>query len=114
MAKKKKQAAKPAAANARRKPTGKAAKKPAREHNHRGHDHRGHSHDETCDGVEIELDATERKAVDMVLDSEKLSLALEAEAIASLTATVRKFCRQYGAPLSAAQARNVAMVLFGD
>jgi hypothetical protein len=114
MAKKKKQTAKPSAAKARRKPAGKSAKKSAHGHDSHGHHHHGHSHDETCDEEEIELDDTERKTIEMVLNSEKLRLALETEAIAALTATVRKFCRQNGTPLSMVQAQNVAMELFGD
>jgi hypothetical protein len=114
MAKTKKQTAKPSAANASRKPAGKAAKKPVHGHNHRGHDYHGHNHDETCDEAEIELDDTERKTIDMVLDSDEIRLALETEVSAALTAAVRKFCRQYGTPLSMAQAQNVAMMLFGD
>ena len=98
-----------AAAKAGRKPAAAAKKKPPRAHH--AHDHH---HDETCDETEIELDNTERETINMVLDSDKLRLALETEVGAALTGAVRKFCRQHGTPLSAAQAQNVAMVLFGD
>ncbi len=114
MAKKKKQTTKPSAAKASRKPAGKSAKKHAREPSHHGHDHHAHGHDETCDEADIELDDTERKTINMVLDSDKLRLALETEVSTALTAAVRKFCRQFGMPLSSAQAQNVAMMLFGD
>ena len=99
MAKKKKQSAKPSATSARRKPAGKSAKKPSHGHDIGKHQHHGHSHDDPCGEVEIELDDTERKTIDMVLDSDKLRLALETEVSAALTAAVRKFCRQYGTPL---------------
>ena len=117
MAKNEKRAAKPSAANARSKPAGKKAKKakkPAHGHDSRGHHHHEHSHDDSCGEEEIELDDTERKTIDMVLDSDKLRLALETEVSTALTAAVRKFCRQYGTPLSESQAQNVAMMLFGD
>ena len=97
------------AAKSRCKPAAKAAKKPAQEH----HFHE-HIHDGDCCGEEVELDDTERKTIDMVLDSDKVRVALETEVSTALTTAVRKFCRQHGASLSAAQAQNVAMVLFGD
>jgi hypothetical protein len=109
MAKKKSRSAKPSAAKSSRKP----ARKPTKKHAHE-HRHDEHCHDESCDEMEIELDDTERTTIDMVLDSEKLCRALETEVDAAVTAAVRKVCRQYGTPLSAAQAQNVAMVLFGD
>jgi hypothetical protein len=113
MAKKKKRTAKPPAAKARRKPAGKSAKKPAHEHNLRGHDHE-HHHDESCEEAEIELDDTEKEAIDKVFVSDELRLALETEVDAAVTTAVRKVCRQYGTPLSTEQAQNVAIVLFGD
>jgi hypothetical protein len=109
MAKKKTKTAKSSAPKARAKPAGKAGKKSSPQP--RVHDH---SHDDTCCDEEVVLDDTEKKTIDMVLDSDKIRLALETEVSAALTATVRKFCRQHGASLSAAQAQNVAMVLFGD
>src|SRR5271156_4123230 len=108
MAKKKPQTTKSSAAKARRKPAARATTK-SREHNSHEHDH-----DEDCCGSEVELDETERKTIDMVLDSDAMREALEIEVDAAVTATVRKVCRHYGAPLSPAQAQNVAMVLFGD
>jgi hypothetical protein len=114
MAKKKKQTVKPSAAKGRSKPAGKAGKKPAREQSHRGHDHHEHSHDEACDEKEIELDETEHKAIDAVLESDEVRLALETEVFAAVTTVVRKYCRKHGTSLSETQAQNVAMALFGD
>jgi hypothetical protein len=106
MAKKKTSTAKSSTASkCRCKSSGKAAKKPA---------HDRHLDDEHCCEAEIVLDDTEKKTIDMVLDSEKFRIGLETEVSTALTAAVRKFCRQHGAPLSIAQAKNVAMVLFGD
>jgi hypothetical protein len=110
MAKKKPQTTKSSAtAKAPRKSAGSTTKKPPQ----RSHSH-NHHHDEDCCDAEIELDDTERKTIDMVLDSDTMREALETEVDAAVSATVRKVCRHYGAPLSAAQAQNVAMVLFGD
>ncbi len=86
-------------------------------HDARGHHHHGHRQEaSSCGEAEIELDDTERKTIDMVLDSDKLRLALETEVSAALAAAVRKFFRQYGTPLSIEVRRgsNVAMMLFGD
>ncbi len=105
----------PAKSSARRA-DGKPARRPAKQKPHEHHP-RGRVHDDHCcndDGEKIELDDTERKTIDMVLDSDALRQALESEVSAALTASVRKVCRHYGAPLGAAQAQNVAMVLFGD
>jgi hypothetical protein len=110
MAKKKSKTAKPSAKKARREPAEKASKKHAREHHH----HDEHYRNKPCEEVEIELDDTEQEAIDMVFDSDELRLAMETEVDAAVTAAVRKVCRQYGTPLSTAQAQNVAMVLFGD
>ncbi len=110
MAKKKPQSTKSStAAKARRKPADSTTKKPPQ----RSHSH-DHDHDADCGDAEIELDDTERKTIDMVLDSDAMREALENEVDAAVSATVRKVCRHYGSPLSAAQAQNVAMVLFGD
>ena len=40
--------------------------------------------------------------------------ALEKEVNTVVTQAVRKICKAHGASLTAAQAQNVAMVLFGD
>ena len=63
---------------------------------------------------EIELDETEREAVNHVIDSKKVRDALENEVNRVVTQAVRKICKAHGTSLSDAQAQNVAMVLFGD
>ncbi|MEI8372354.1 MAG: hypothetical protein WCJ35_05885 [Planctomycetota bacterium] len=83
-------------------------KKPPKKSSPKKHDH----HDEHEE--EIELDDTERKAVDLVIKSEKLRDALEAEVNTAVTQAVRKICKAHGALLTVDQAQNVAMVLFGD
>ena len=72
------------------------------------HDHHG-EHEEA-----IELDDTESRAVDLVLESEDLRNALEMEVNTVVTQAVRKICKAHGASLTADQAQNVAMALFGD
>jgi len=62
----------------------------------------------------VELDDTERKAVDLVLESEDLRNSLEEEVNAVVTQAVRKICKAHGVLLTVDQAQNVAMVLFGD
>ena len=47
-------------------------------------------------------------------ESEDLRNALEMEVNTVVTQAVRKICKAHGATLTAAQAQNVAMVLFGD
>ncbi len=100
----------PAATKTRKPPAGRAAsksraKKPPHDHHRREHG----EHEE-----EIKLDAVESKAVDLVLESHDLRNALEMEVNTVVTQAVRKLCKAYGASLTAAQAQNVAMVLFGD
>jgi hypothetical protein len=109
MAKKKTPAAKSSASKCCCKSGGKASSRSM--HDHEFHEH---IHDEHCCEAEVALDDTEKKTIDKVLDSAKFRLALETEVSAALTAAVRKVCRQHGAPLTVAQAKNVAMVLFGD
>ncbi len=106
---KKTQTTKSSAATKARKPSaGKAAKKsPPKPHGHE-HGKRG-GHEE-----EIVLDEAESKAVDLVLDSNDLREALEVEVNAVVAQAVRKICKAHGASLTAAQAQNVAMMLFGD
>jgi acetyl-CoA carboxylase carboxyltransferase component len=89
-----------------------SAPKPAKKPLPKQHDHKHAIDDE--DEEEIELDDTERKAVDLVLDSEDLRNALETEVNTVVTQAVRKICKAHGATLSVAQAQNVAMMLFGD
>ena len=108
MAKKKTPAAKSSAAKKKTKKsptTQKTAKKPPKQHAHDQHDE---------NEIEIELDATECEAVDLVLDSDDLRLALETEVNRVVSQAVRKLCKAHGVALTAAQAQNVAMTLFGD
>ena len=109
MAKKKTRTTKSSAATKTRKPSaGKPSKKsPPPQHGH-GHDRHDHCEEE------IELDVTERRAVNLVLKSDDLRNALEMEVNTVVTQAVRKLCKAHGAALTAAQAQNVAMVLFGD
>jgi hypothetical protein len=111
MAKKKSKTAKSSTAAKSRKPAaGKAAKRSPSKGNGNGHVHDEHcGHDE-----EIELDDSEQKAVDLVLDSDAMRDSLENEVGTAVTLAVRKVCKAHGAPLTAAQAQNVAIVLFGD
>jgi len=119
MAKKKSKTTKPPAATKSKKRSatkdacearGGAAskKKPSKKSPPKQHDHHD-EHDE-----DIELDDTERKAIDLVLDSEDLRNSLEVEVNTVVTQTVRKICKAHGALLTVDQAQNVAMVLFGD
>jgi len=105
MAKKKSTTTKSSAPKKTRKPSAKPASKksPPKQHDHHG------EHEE-----EIELDETESKAVDLVLESEDLRNALEMEVNTVVTQAVRKICKAHGATLTVAQAQNVAMMLFGD
>jgi hypothetical protein len=109
MAKKKTETKKTSTATKTRRPAaGKPAKKsPPKRHDHE-RDHQGEPEDE------IELDETERQAVDLVLQRDDMRSALETEVNTVVTQAVRKICKAHGASLTAAQAQNVAMVLFGD
>jgi hypothetical protein len=110
MAKKKPATRKPSAAAKTKRPS--ASKQPPKKQSKRpdlGHDHHHGKHDD-----ETELDATESKAIDLVLDSEDLRHALEVEVNSVVTQAVRKICKAHGASLTVTQAQNVAMVLFGD
>jgi hypothetical protein len=70
--------------------------------------------DDQCECDEIQLDDTEAKAIDLVVESDKVRIALEQEVNDAVTHAVRKVCKQHGASLTLVQAQNVAMVLFGD
>ncbi len=105
MAKKKSTIAKSPAARKTRKPSAKPASKksPPRQHKHRGEPEE-----------EIELDETESKAVDHIIECDQARDALEREVDKVVTQAVRKICKAHGQSLTDAQAQNVAMVLFGD
>ena len=111
MAKKKPATTKSSAAKKAAKPSaGKpSAGKPSKKAPSKQQDHEHDEHDE-----EIELDETESKAVDLALESDDLRIALEVEVNAVVTQAVRKVCKAHGVSLTAAQAQNVAMMLFGD
>jgi hypothetical protein len=108
MAKKKSKITTQANAKARKPSARKPTQKSSAKQQHHEHD--------SCNEheMEIELDATERKAVDLVLERNDMCSALEAEVNRVVTNAVRKICKEYGAPLTIAQAQNVAMMLFGD
>ena len=108
MAKKKSATRKPSTATKSKKPPAAKPLPKKSSRTNRGHDHH-HGPDE-----EMQLDDTESKAIDLVLDSEALRSALELEVNTVVTQAVRKICKAHGATLTAAQAQNVAMVLFGD
>jgi hypothetical protein len=109
MAKRKTKTAKSSTAMKGRKPSaGKPSKKsPSKQHDH-AYDHHD-AHEE-----QIELDDRESKAVDLVLDCDDMRRALEIEVNTVVAQAVRKICKAHGTSLTAAQAHNVAMVLFGD
>jgi hypothetical protein len=101
LAKKPTTSKKPSAAKKSRKPSKKAS--PPQ-----------HDHDGDDELEEIELDETERKAVDAVIQSAAMRNALELEVNRVVTQAVRKVCKAHGTTLTADQAQNVAMMLFGD
>ncbi len=78
-------------------------KRPGHDHNHSG------GYDE-----EFELDEAEHNAVDHIVECDKAREALEREVNSVVAQAVRKICKEHGKPLTAAQALNVALVLFGD
>ncbi len=102
MAKKKTEAKKSSRATKKRKARKKSTPK--------RHDHEHHEDHE----VEIDLDKTERKAIDSVLERDDMRSALENEVNTAVTQAVRKVCKAHGSSLTVTQAQNVAMVLFGD
>ncbi|MGA2254098.1 MAG: hypothetical protein ABSG53_05500 [Thermoguttaceae bacterium] len=108
MARKKSATAKSSAAAKKSK---SSASKPSKKSQPKQHDHEHARHDEN---EEIDLDDTERKTIDLVLDSDDLRNALETEVNTVVTQAVRKICKAHGASLTVAQSQNVAMVLFGD
>jgi len=106
---KKKTAAKPSAATKTKK---SSVPRPAKKSPRKTQDHAYTEHEDHEEG--IELDDTERNAVDLVLDSDDLRNDLETEVNAVVTQAVRKVCKAHGTVLTSAQAQNVAMILFGD
>jgi hypothetical protein len=106
---------KPAATNSTTttKKRGASAGKPAKKSPPASPPHDHDLHDDQ-DEETIELDDTERKAIDRVVGSKKMCTALETEVNTAVTQAVRRVCKAHGTVLTAAQAQNVAMVLFGD
>ena len=107
---KKTKTTKSSSATKTRKPS---AGKPATKSQSKKSPPKQHGHAE-YEEEEIELDETESKAVDLVLESEDLRNALEMEVNTVVTQAVRKICKAHGASLTADPAQNVAMALFGD
>jgi hypothetical protein len=109
MAKKKTETKKLSNAAKTRKPSASkpSKKSPSKRHDHE-HDHHGELEED------IELDETERRAIDAVLECDDMRSALETEVNSVVTQAVRKICKAHGSSLTVAQAQNVAMVLFGD
>jgi hypothetical protein len=63
---------------------------------------------------ELVLDAVEEKAFDLAQSSDALCDELEVEVTEALSVVVRKVYKKHKIALSAQQAKNVALVLFGD
>src|SRR5271157_4513454 len=104
MAKKKTKTTKSSTAAKTRKPL---AGKPSKRSPPKRHEH---DHDQVSEHEEdIELDATEREAIDLVLERDDMRGALEVEVNMVVTQAVRKICKAHGTSLTVAQAQNVAM-----
>ena len=73
-----------------------------------------HKHTDECEDDEVELDDIESKAVDVALGSEEIRQELEDAASKALTDAVFAVFKRRKTPLTAAQAHNVAMYLFGQ
>jgi hypothetical protein len=82
-----------------------------RAHHQHADDHHDHSE---CDHIDIELDDTSASAIEMAEKSKKFSEELEHAVNKSVFHAVRKFYREHGASLTATQAQNVALMLFGE
>jgi hypothetical protein len=108
---KKKSAKKPAAASkkpAAAKPAGKKKAPPKAKHvEHAEHEH-------LDDSEEIELDATEQKAIDLAESSDEVCDDLEAVVTEAVSQSIRNVYKKRGITLTSDQAKNVALVLFGD
>ena len=62
----------------------------------------------------IVLSAVEEKAFDLVQSSKAVCRALEVAVTAAVAAAVQKVFKQHKIDLTAPQAQNVAVILFGD
>ena len=64
--------------------------------------------------IEIELDAVEQKAVDLISTSEQLCDDLEEAVTAAVSKTVGTIYKKHKINLTPEQAENVALLLFGN
>jgi hypothetical protein len=64
--------------------------------------------------MEIVLDAAEQKAIDLVQSSDQVCDDLEEAVTAVVSKTVATVFKKHKVNLTAAQAENVALVLFGN
>ena len=64
--------------------------------------------------IEIQLDAVEQQAIDLVSTSDKLCDDLEEAVTAAVSKSVGTIYKQHKIKLTPEQAENVALVLFGN
>lgn len=64
--------------------------------------------------IEIELSPAEEKALKLAYSSNDVRGDLETTVTAAIAQAVRKVFKQHGVALTAVQAQEVAMILFGD
>jgi hypothetical protein len=64
--------------------------------------------------AEIELDAAEAKAIELVHTSDKVCTELEVAVTSAVAQAVGKVFKQHSVSLTSAQAQKVALLLFGD
>ncbi len=64
--------------------------------------------------IEIQLDAVEQQAIDLVSSSDQLCNDLEKAVTLAVSKTVRTIYKNHKINLNAAQAENVALLLFGN
>ncbi len=63
---------------------------------------------------QIVLSAIEEQAFDLVQKSKAVCRELEVAVTAAVAEAVQAVFKRHGSPLTAAQAQNVALILFGD
>jgi hypothetical protein len=66
------------------------------------------------DQIEIMLEPIEKEALDLVQTSNQLCNDLEVAVTSAVSQAVRKVFKSHKVALSAAQAENVALILFGN
>jgi hypothetical protein len=64
--------------------------------------------------VEIELDAAEAKAIELVHTTDKVCTELEVAVTTAVAQAVGKVFKKHSISLTSAQAEKVALLLFGD